>query len=79
MTDRERFMALLDAFGVYYETSEIAKASPSEIEWLLVKGQDIHIPANAPDGRSQNNGYGGFFALAEFADDGSFKSMGFWE
>jgi len=63
MTDLEKLEALLNEFGVSYDTNK--ESSRTTITCI--------------QGHSKVDGYGGFYVEFEFNQDGSFEQMGLWE
>lgn len=70
MTDRERFLALLDEWGVGYN-GENAKRNLSR--------EDLSHDVILCQGDPKIIGYTDFLAVFEFEPDGTFKQIGVWE
>ena len=78
MSDFETMRSMLDRAGVSYEVQErgFEDGEASQLE-IRSTGNDSTDPAE--DGRGKNRGYGGFFSVFSFTNDGSLRYVGIWE
>jgi hypothetical protein len=75
MTDKEKFLTLMQSFGLEVEVGE----EPCYSFYGPPDPNILRIDSYSPNTGIKQEGYGNFFSQWHFDLDGKFVKVGFWE